>query len=177
MTQRHLYVLAFGLAAALANSGLLAAPAPPRSLKEDFKLMLQSGEDNWVPPSCLEQDRDGKKVSVRYSFFCSDFAQNATNAFDKDFKKKPGPLGMFWINILEDNQWRSSPHYFRLEERDKKRYLLISGNKADEEIAFEYEFDGKVLKLKGGEKVNTCVGPIDFAGEYKRGSGSVRDSK
>jgi hypothetical protein len=177
MTPRLLYILAVGLVAALANSGLLAAPAPPRSLKEDFKLMLQSGGDNWVPPSRLELDRDGKKVSVRYSFFCSDSAQITEMEAHKEFKKKPGPLGMFWINIIEGDRLRSSPHFFRLEERDKKRHLVISGNEAGEEITFEYEFDGKVIKLKGGEKVTTCVGPIDFAGEYKRGSGNVRDSK
>ncbi len=166
---------AAGLVAILAAQELLAAPASPRSLEEDRKLLLQVKGDNWLRPSATEVVRDGKKVSIRYGFFCGGLENpEITIEGHEGFKKKRGALGVLWLNIIEGDTGRSSAHYFRLEERDKKRYFVITGNEADEEITFEYEFDGKALKLKGGEKVNTYIGPLDLAGEYKRGSGSVR---
>jgi hypothetical protein len=165
--QNSVLVGIIALAVVVAN--LSAAPAPHRSLKDDQALMAQTGKgETWVATSDVEGTRDRKKVSIRCCFIITKDINSLTLADQENFRKKGGVLGILTLGTIRQDGTDYSFYYYRLEEKDDKRLLVITGNKPNEEITFEYKLDEKVLKLKGGEKVITECGLLDIAGEYKK---------
>jgi hypothetical protein len=156
------------------------APAPPkrqtRFLAQDQELLIQKKADKWIAPPVTVM-HDGKLITVRRCFLCNKGDSFTEISGQEDFLKKPGPKGIFYTGFGIGDRTGFTPHYYRLEKKGRKRFLILSGYKPGEEIRFGYELDGKVLRLTGGEQLGSSeVGLIDFTGVYKR-SGSPSQKK
>jgi hypothetical protein len=155
---------------------LPAAPAPKPSLEEEVApIMSIPGKTckSWIGnPVKLEKpivslDEEFRSVTPAFQFVKGTAGIVAVVKGKDEFLKKQGVKGLLVLTRTTDKGSSASGFsYYRFEEKDRKRYLVIS-DKEGGEIAFSYEITGKTLKLKGG-KVDGFfgIGSDKLAGEY-----------
>ncbi len=158
------------------GSLLLAAPAPVPSIEEDVtRLASIASEKTTVcdgKPIKTEKRLPGANEIVppftpMLQFIKGNVGLEPEFKGKKEFLEKPGITGLLCVSLTGSKGGTLlSMSYYRFEERDKQRLLVIPDLEGGE-IAFTYEIDGKILKIKGGKPGG--IGALDsatLAGEY-----------
>lgn len=139
-----------------------------RSLVKDQDLLIQKGGGMWVGAP-VQLTHKGKVVIRWPGFFCTKGKDNVTVIGHDDFLKKPGPNGLFFLGLADETGTTGyGVVYYRLEEKEKKRYLVLCWVEPGKEYRYSYELEGKVLKLSGGDKLPHWLGDLDLSGEYEK---------
>jgi hypothetical protein len=157
---------------------LLIADEPKRSLEEDVAHLVQNPAKNakkWegksfkVEKAIKSGDHEfGKEVTVVFVFTTGESAINCIFPGKEEFLKKPGVKGNLCISFNTSKGGWDHYSYFRFEERNNKRYLVIPDWKG-KEISYLYEIEGRTFKLKGGDADGfQNVDSAKLGGEYRQ---------
>jgi hypothetical protein len=164
-----------------ATNAFAPVPGPDaakRSLKEDWEQLLQFKGGGWAIGESVsswrgplvEMDYEKKKQKCRPALLFHQITNRHRINFPgmKKFFRPGSHHGILSFGVLpEEGGMCVTSTGFRLEEKGKRRFLILAEGK-DGEIQFEYQLEGTTLKLKGDEKLKRDWVTLDIAVTFTR---------